>query len=101
MRCGFKFSNRSEICQAPPQQRRRDTCHIAERHNHVNIQSRHHARVGPGTIPLSTHSLMFGFVPPVLLQNSDVTKFLLSLNLHNTGIQICMNTNDFESWVLL
>ena len=36
---GVDFSNRSEIWQAPRQQRRRDACQIAERYGNYNIQS--------------------------------------------------------------
>ena len=37
---GLDFSNRSQIWQAPRQQRCRDACQISERYDHYNIQSR-------------------------------------------------------------
>ena len=39
-RFGFRLFHRSEIWQAPRQQRGRDACHISERYNHHNTQSR-------------------------------------------------------------
>ena len=36
---GLNFSNRSDIWQAPRQQRCRDACQISEQYNHYNIQS--------------------------------------------------------------
>ena len=37
---GLDISNRSEIWQAPRQQRCRDACQISERYDHYNIRSR-------------------------------------------------------------
>ena len=37
---GLDFFNRSQILQAPWQQRCRDACQISERYDHYNVQSR-------------------------------------------------------------